>query len=200
MLKRKTAMKAGAALAFGFLMHCSGSAVGGLVTAEWSWNGDGGWSAAGLVTWEDTVAFPEARGAVWGTSNSGIDYLSVAMWDSTGALRGAWDNVLNGVVLAPYLRATLDSAAADFAAGSLLRVGDLWLPRVTELTVVFGTGSVVTVSNTIVDRGPGSVAFAVLAPEPEPEPKPEPMPAPLTLALVGLGLLALTGVRRACHG
>jgi hypothetical protein len=187
---KKRAHKAAAALAAGLAL--SGPASAALVTADWVWTGNAGWQARGVVTWEDTIAFPTATGSRTsaGLSNTGIDYLTVALYTPAGTVAGAWDQVLNGVVLGYYVEATIDAAALDFAAGSMLNVGDHAWAQVSQMTVVFGTGAALLVDNRVWDRGEGAVSFVPR------QPPTNPIPTPAPLALIGLGLLLSPIARR----
>jgi MYXO-CTERM domain-containing protein len=173
------------------------AAPAGLITADWSWTGDAGWSAGGVVTWDDTIAFPAASGA--GTSgglrNTGIDYLDVALYRPSGASAGAWVNIRDGNVLGRHVLATIDSAALDFALGSTLNVGDVAWAQVARLSIILGTGGAIVINSSIMDRGPGAVSFVLRQPPPDPTPDPTPIAVPAPLALIGLGL-ALLGWRR----
>jgi MYXO-CTERM domain-containing protein len=167
-------------------------AQAGLITADWSWTGDAGWRAAGVVTWDPTIAFPAAAGISGGFTSNGIDYLSGAIWNHTGLLIGAWDQVVAGVVVANHTQITLDSAQQQFAAGSTLWIGP---PdsTATRFASVFGAGAVIIVNSRYRDAGPDLVPLSVRAPDPDPPPT---IAAPAPLGLLALGLLALAGVRR----
>jgi hypothetical protein len=190
------------ALAIAGGMALSGAASASLMTADWTWTGDAGWQARGVVTWDSTVAFPTATGPETsaGLSNTGIDYLTVGLYRPNGEMLGAWDQIIEGVVLGYRVEATIDSALLDFATGSLLRVGDREWVQESRMTIIFGTGpgtgAALVYDRRVWDRGIASVAFDVRQPlPPEPAPEPAPVPAPAAVALVGLGLLLLPRAR-----
>lgn len=174
---------------FSLALSCA-SASAALVDATYSWTGAKGWSASGSIRYDESIMYPAAAGPAWGAFSTGIDYFDLSIYDSTGALKGAWVEILNSVAQYNTLRITLDtSAAVDvLASGSKLDLGittDSTRPDYWGGTVGSGKTLVIAWNRVIADSGPGVLTFTAVA-----DPTPTPTPATAALLLLGLGLAA----------
>ena len=122
----------------------------------------------------------------WGAFNTGIEYLDLSIFDN-GILKGAWVEIIAGVVQYNTLRITLDTRAAVdvLAAGSKLDIGttdDLTRPHLFAGNVGAGKTLIIGWNQVIADSGPGSLTFTPVA-------DPAPAPGPGTAALLLLGIV-----------
>ena len=185
-----------AILACAIALQCA-SASAALINASYSWFGAKGWTASGTIRYDDSIMYPAAAGPAWGAFSTGIDYLDLSIYDNTGALKGAWVEILNSVAQYNTLRITLDtSAAVDvLAGGSKLDLGittDTTRPDFFGGTL--GAGKTLTIgwNRVIADTGPAALTFTLVA-----DPAPIPAPPTILLMLLGLGLAASFGGRYA---
>jgi len=134
--------------------------------------------------------YPAASGVSWGAFNTGIEYLDLAIYDNTGLLKGAWVEIMAGVVQYNTLRITLDTRAPvdQLAAGSKLDLGttaDLTRPHLFAGNIGAGKTLIIGWNQVIADTGPGALTFTRVA-----DPAPIPAPPTILLMLLGLGLAA----------
>jgi len=183
-------------LAFAIALQCA-TASASLINASYSWSGAKGWTASGAIRYDDSIMYPAAAGVSWGEFSNGIEYLDLSIFDSTGLLKGAWVEIMAGVVQYNTLRITLDTRAGVdvLAAGSKLDLGttsDTTRPHLFGGNVGAGKNLVIGWNWSIADTGPGALTFTAVA-----DPTPTPAPATAALMLLGLYLAAASRGRYA---
>jgi hypothetical protein len=187
-----------AIIACAIALQCAPVAAS-LINASYSWSGAKGWTASGAIRYDDSIMYPAAAGPSWGAFNTGIEYLDLAIYDNKGLLKGAWVEILSGVVQYNTLRITLDTSAAihQLAAGSKLDMGttaDLTRPHLFAGNIGTGKTLIIGWNQVIADSGPGSLTFTPVA---DPPPTTTPTPATAALLLLGVALAAASRGRYA---
>lgn len=182
-------------VAAAIVCHCllgTGEADASFVNASYTWSGAKGWRAEGMIRYDDTFPFPTALGALYGGVTAGIDYLDLAIFDPSGAMRGSWIQIIGAVVQYNTLRITLNAETNALAAGARLDIGNTAV-RSAYFGGTQGASLVIGWNYSVVDRGPGSLAFV---PRQEPDPEPTPISVPGTAGLLVLGIGLVGAARR----
>lgn len=92
----------------------SNPAQSALVSTNFSWTGDAGYSAKGTFIYDDSFALIDAEGIEYGDFNDGLDYLAISFYDSSNSLLHSAVNVQSGVVLYDWLDFTFNPSTHAF--------------------------------------------------------------------------------------
>ena len=154
-----------------------------LITKNFAWNGDGGYSATGTIIYDDTLA------TVFGSDlgpTTGIDYLDITLRNPANAALLTAVDVSGGISTYGQLRVAFDTASMmftgffDMGKDDFLP-GDGWIAgEIGGFSQLFGRTS--PQSATPIDSIANGTTITVTHAT---------APAPATLALFGLGLAGL---------
>jgi hypothetical protein len=153
-----------------------------LITKNFAWNGDGGYSATGTIIYDDTLA------TVFGSdlgSTTGIDYLDITLRNPANAALLTAVDVSGGISTYSQLTVAFDTAsmmftgAFDMGKDDFL-LGDGWIAGgIGGFSQMFGRGPQ---GGTPIDSIANGTTITVTNGT---------APAPATLALFGIGLAGL---------
>ena len=171
------------------LMLIATDASAALMTKGFKWTGTAGYTAEGVITYDDSFAVVSALDA---GPTTGIEALSVSFFDPTNTLLSTQVNVAGGVSSYALLLIIFDTASMQFSEGTVFNLGSETAGEHFLLGTIIGVSQLFLASpnpndDQVLDSIPTGTTIDVFA-----------LPAPATLTLFGLGLmgLGLMGRRR----
>lgn len=164
------------------LMLAAADASAALITKGFKWTGTGGYTAEGVITYDDSFAIVSGFG-LGGTT--GIEALSVSFFDPTNTLLSSQVNVAGGVSSYASLLIIFDTASMQFSAGTVFNLGSETAGEHFLLGTILGVSQLFLAApdlndSEVLDAIPTGTMIDVFA-----------LPAPATLTLFGLGLMGL---------
>lgn len=181
-----------AALLLGTLLACEG-ATAAVVQAGFDWQGDLGYRATSSFRYDDsqlTLGLVKACGQAscpGGAFNAGLLDLDVAFFDPLGDLLAAYQPVVAGSVLYPWLEFEFDpqtlALTGAFDIGRDAEPGDIYIFGQVGSRATLHLVQEVEETYAVLDTNDGSFETY-------------PAPAPAPALLLGAGLLALSAGRR----
>ena len=171
------------------LLLVAADASAALITKGFKWTGTAGYTAEGVITYDDSFAIVSGVGS---GATVGIEALSVSFFGPTNTLLSTQVNVASGVSSYASLLVTFDTASMQFSAGAVFNLGSDTPGDQFLLGTIVGVSQLFLAApnlnnSAVLDSIPTGTTIDVFA-----------LPAPATLTLFGLGLmgLGLMGRRR----
>ena len=164
------------------LMLVATDASAALITKGFKWTGVGGYTAEGVITYDDSYLVVSGLGP---GATTGIEALSVSFFDPTNTLLSTQVNVAGGVSSYASLLIIFDTDSMQFPAGNVINLGSenpgehFLLGEIIGVTQLFLAAPNLQNSE-VLDSIPTGTTIDVFA-----------LPAPATLILFGLGLMSL---------
>lgn len=164
------------------LMLAATNASAALITKGFKWTGTGGYTAEGVITYDDSFLVVSALDS---GPTTGIEALSVSFFDPTNTLLSTQVNVAGGVSSYAALLIIFDTASMQFSAGTVFNLGSETAGEHFLLGTILGVSQLFLAApdlndSKVLDAIPTGTTIDVFA-----------LPAPATLTLFGLGLMGL---------
>ena len=164
------------------LMLAATNASAALITKGFKWTGTGGYTAEGVITYDDSFLIVSALDS---GPTTGIEALSVSFFDPTNTLLSTQVNVAGGVSSYAALLIIFDTASMQFSAGTVFNLGSETAGEHFLLGTILGVSQLFLAApdlndSKVLDAIPTGTTIDVFA-----------LPAPATLTLFGLGLMGL---------
>ncbi|MDJ0574569.1 MAG: PEP-CTERM sorting domain-containing protein [Xenococcaceae cyanobacterium MO_234.B1] len=162
------------------------------IVLNFDWQGDGGYSANGKFSFDETTA-PAIFSEFGLGPTKVLDSLTVSFFDPSDTLLGTYDNVVGGISIDPFLNFSFDTTTQELFG--FLDIGEGTGALDPSRFFLYGpVGELLFLLNgqlQLIDTNSGAITVTV-----QPESVPEP------ISLIGLGLIGLAGFatkRKSCQ-